>query len=237
MSFDLDPVELLTCALTAVLVAIPIAFPLAAAAIAGPRRIWNGAGLAMGIGLLLGVLLAGVGVVANPPVPLEATTMALQLLGLLGALVAAVLVVVLAEGNRTAAALGITACGLIGLSEPVQTLPAMFGLSTSVLVVLAAVVIEAVALVVIVGALVAVAGRARAFRIGIAAASAVSALLLGLGLVAQVLREGAGVDAPVVPLSILLIAVLAALVLGSLAGGVVESVRARRRRPAHTAAG
>lgn len=237
MSFDLDPVELLTCALTAVMLAIPIAFPLAAAAIVGPRRTWNGAGLAMGMGLLLGVLLAGVGVVVNPPVPLEAITTAVQLLGLLGALAAAVLVVALAEGNRTAAALGITACGLIGLSEPVQTLPAMFGLSTSVLVVLAAVVIEAVALVVIVGALVAVGGRARVFQIGIAAAGAVSALLLGLGLVARVLRERADVFVPAVPLSILLASVLAALVLGSLVGGVVETVRARRRPPAHTAAG
>src|SRR5699024_9923965 len=61
MSFDLVPAELLAASLTAVLISIPFAFVLAGAAIAGPRRSWNRAGLAMGIGLLVGVLLAAAG--------------------------------------------------------------------------------------------------------------------------------------------------------------------------------
>ncbi|MGP9537286.1 hypothetical protein ACT3SP_04705 [Brachybacterium sp. AOP43-C2-M15] len=236
MSFDLEPTELLACALTAVMLAIPIAFPLAAAAIAGPRRTWNSAGLAMGIGLLLGVVLAGAGAVALPREAVATPSSLALLLGLVGAIVSAVLVVALEDGTRLTAAIGIVACALIGFGEPGQALPALFGLSTSLLVVLAAVVIEAVALVVIVGALVAAAGRARALQIGIAVAGAVAAVLMGLGILFRVLHETAGVAAPHVSLGVLLVSVLVALALGSITGGVLETVRARRRAPAATTA-
>ena len=93
MSFDLDPLELLVAALTALLLALSIAFPLAAAAIVGPRRDWNRAGLAMGLGLLLGVIGAGAVVVTGADgAPATASLLGL-LLGLACAFVAAVLVV------------------------------------------------------------------------------------------------------------------------------------------------
>jgi hypothetical protein len=213
MSLDLDPAELLVAALTAVLLALALAFPLAAAAIAGPRPSWNRAGLAMGLGLLAGVVLAGIGAVA----------------GAGGLLTGVATAVVLEDGTAWAAAIGAAACALIGLGEPLQALPMLFGMSSSLLVVLAGAVLEAVALVVIVGALVAVAARVRALQIGIAVAGAVGALLVGVGTLLDLAHGLLDRHVPGIPLTATLIAVLVALAVGGIGGAVLETVRARRR--------
>ncbi|MDN5821989.1 MAG: hypothetical protein L0H39_10920 [Brachybacterium sp.] len=188
MSFDLVPAELLASALTAVLLSIPIAFVLAGAAISGPRRTWNRAGLAMGIGLLIGVLLAAATLFALPLGPTSALLDIGMLLGLACAIVAAVLVIIQDDGTTVSTVLGVAACVLIGLAVPADAMRAILDLSSSLLVLIAAMVIEAVALVAIVGFLVAGAGRVRALQIGVAAAGIVSAVLLGEGVLAIVLR-------------------------------------------------
>lgn len=232
MIFDLDPLELVACALTAVMLAIPLSFALAAGAVTGPHRTWNSAGLAMGLGLLIGVGLTAAGVLAGPFGTLSALTGVAMLLGLAGAIGAAVLVVVLDEGTMLSAAVGIIACLLIGLGAPGQALPAMLAISSSQLVVIAAVVMEAVALVVLVGVLVAAAGRVRALQFGVAAAGVVAALVVGFGVLTQLTRQAADAPAAAGPNTGALIAVLVALGIGSVAGGVLESMRARRRTAA-----
>src|SRR5699024_12668520 len=79
LSFDLVPAALLASALPAVLISIPLSFVLAGAAIAGPRASWNRAGLAMGTGLLIGVLMAA----ASLFVPFPGAVPALLGLGML----------------------------------------------------------------------------------------------------------------------------------------------------------
>ncbi|WP_114853174.1 hypothetical protein [Brachybacterium sp. YJGR34] len=226
MSFDLEPVELLACALTAVMLAIPVAFPLAAGVIAAPRRSWSAPGLATGLGLLLGVVLAAAGYLAVGPGTVATFSAVAMLLGLLGALGAAVLVIVQSEGSTLSTAVGVVSCALIGLAEPGLTLPAMLGLSRSVLVVLSAVVIEAVTIAVLVAFLVAAGGRVRALQIGVAVAGFVTAVLLGVGVLA---RAAASADPPSASQPALLITVLVALALGSIVGGVLEVMRERRR--------
>jgi hypothetical protein len=224
MSFDLDPLELLVAALTALLLALSLAFPLTAAAIVGPRKDWNRAGLAMGLGLLLGVIGAGAVVVTGTDgAPALASLLAL-LLGLACAFVAAVLVVALEEDTGWAAAIGVVGCLLIGLAAPLQAVPVLEALSSSMLPVLAGTVLEAVALVLVVGFLVAGSARARALQIGIAFAGAAGAILVGAGAIGPAAAAAAGLTPRTT-----LIAVLVALVIGGLVGGVLETVRARRR--------
>lgn len=217
MSFDLVPAELLASALTAVTLSIPLSFILAAAAIAGPRHTWNWAGLGMGMGLLLGVCLAAAGAIAGIGSAFLSIAGIALLLGLLCAILAGVLVILLEDGATFSAVVGILACTLIGLGTPGEALPAYFGLSSSLLVVVAGVVIEAVALVAIVGFLVAAAGRVRALQIGVAVAGIVAAVILILGSLTEV------------PMLGILITVLVALVVGSISGGVRETLRVRRQ--------
>ena len=224
MSFDLDPLELLVATLTAVLLALSLSFPLAAAAIVGPRRDWSRAGLALGLGLLLGVIGAGAVVVTEADGASGAASLLALLLGLVCAFVAAVLVVALEDDTGWAAGIGVLACLLIGLSAPLQAVPALEALSSSMLPVLAGTVLEAVALVLVVGFLVAGSARARALQIGIAFAGAAGAVLVGTGAVGGAAAEAAGLT----PRTTLL-AVLVALVVGSLVGGVLEMIRSRRR--------
>lgn len=226
MSFALEPLELVACSLAAIMLAIPLCFPVAAGAIAGPRRTWNWAGLAMGLALLVGILVA-VGVVVAGLQALVAVAAVGMLAGLLCAIVAAVLVIVMDDGNVLAASIGTVACVLIGLGLPVDTVPAMLGISSSPLVVLASTVIGAVALVVITGFLVSAAGRARALQIGVAVAAVVAAVLTGSGVFLHLVEQV--VDTPAMRLSMTttLISVLVALVVGSIGGGVLEAVRAR----------
>ena len=229
MSFDLVPAELLASALTAVLLSIPLSFVLAGAAISGPRRTWNRAGLAMGIGLLIGVLLASARLFL---LPAGASTTLLDLgmlLGLLCAIGAAVLVIVQEDATLVSTVLGIVACVLVALAVPADALRAVLGLSSSPLVLIAAMVIEAVALVAVVGFLVAGAGRVRALQIGVAAAGIVAAVLIAVGVLGTLFHDLAGVDMPQPPLTAVLITALVALVIGSVAGGVLEMMRGRKQ--------
>ena len=146
------------------------------------------------------------------------------LLGLACAFVAAVLVVALEDDTGWAAAIGVVGCLLIGLAAPLQAVPVLEALSSSMLPVLAGTVLEAVALVLVVAFLVAGSARARALQIGISFAGAAGAVLVGAGAVGP----GAAAAAGLTPRTTL-IAVLVALVIGSLVGGVLETVRARRR--------
>src|SRR5699024_1740234 len=228
MSFDLVPAELLASALTAVLISIPLSFVLAGAAIAGPRPSWNRAGLAMGIGLLIGVLMAAAGLFAPFPGAVPALLGLGMLLGLVLAVGAAVLVIAHEDGTFLSAVLGIAACVLVALAVPAHATRAVLDLSSSPLVLIAAMVIEAVALVAIVGFLVAGAGRVRALQIGVGAAGIVSAVLIGVGALAALVHDLAGTDLPSLPLRAVLIVSLSALVIGSVVGGVLETVRGRR---------
>jgi hypothetical protein len=223
MAFDIDPLVLLASALTALTLAVPLAFALAAGVIAAPRRSWSTAGLAMGVGLLIGVLLAATGIFVLSG-DLAGLIAALAMLpGLALVIVAAVLVILRRAGTRLGLALGAIGCVLIGLSEPTQTLPVMFGLGTSILMVLTAVVIEAVALVVFAGVLVAAAARLEALRVGIAAAGIIAALLTGIGTLSLLARSLIGLQLPAVPLMVTLVGTLIALVAGSIAGMVLDS--------------
>lgn len=105
---------------------------------------------------------------------------------------------------------------------------AMLGISSSTLVVLSSIVIGAVALVAIVGFLVAVAGRVRALQIGVAVAAIVGGLISVFGMVTYLLNEVAGADLPQIPLTATLITVLVALVIGSVVGAVLELMTSRR---------
>lgn len=229
MTFDLVPAELLASALTAVLLSIPLSFVFAGAAISGPRRTWNRAGLGMGLGLLIGVLLAAVGLFVPLPGTIAVLLDLAMLLGLVCAIAGAVLVMVQSDGTTLSAVLGIVACVLVALAVPAEALRAVLDLSTSPLVLIAAMVIEAVALAAIVGFLVAGAGRVRALQIGVAAAGIVSAVLLGVGALAALLHDAAGVGMPQPPLNAVLITALVALVIGSVVGGVLDALRGRRQ--------
>lgn len=234
MSFDLDPSELLNGALTAVLFALPVAFVVAAAVTSGPRDLWNRSGLALGIGLIAGLLLAVARAFAGPFPLVTALTGAGMVLGLLCAAAAAIAVVVLGEGRTWTAALGTAACLLIGIGEPGRILAPMLVLTDSILVVLASLIVEGMALAALVGFLMAATGQARALQTGLAVAGAVAALLLtadvSLGLLEQALSRTVG-DIPDLPI---LITILIALVIGGILGGIREYRRVdRARRPEH----
>ncbi|MGP5089981.1 hypothetical protein [Brachybacterium tyrofermentans] len=228
MSLDLDPLELLAVALTAARLALPNAFPLAMAAIAAPRRLWNGAGLALGLGILFGVIAA----IAGHFLHLHGTALVVSslghLLGLSLAVVASVVIVIRSDGSWVTALIGILACAVIGLGEPSQALPALFGLSHSVIVVGAGIVIEAVVIVVVVGALVAAAGRVRALQIGIAAAGAVAAVMIGISVTLHLLRGRIELEAGGVPIVTQLVVIVVVLVIGTVGGAVLERFSGRR---------
>ena len=217
MSFDLVPAELLAAALSAVLMSVAVAFPLAAGIIAGPRRSWSGAGLAMGTGLLAGVVLTAAAAIAGLETLQTLATIGL-VLGLACAIGAAVLVILVEDGNTLATTVGVIACVLIGIGQPGRTLPAMQELSSSILVVIASVVIGAVALVAITGFLVAAAGRVRALQLGVAVAAILAAVLIAIGMLL-----------PEPPVLGTLITVLIVLALGSVGGGVLETMKARQQ--------
>src|SRR5699024_5352150 len=132
------------------------------------------------------------------------------------------------DGTFLSAVLGIAACALIGLAVPADATRAVQGLSSSPLVLIAAMVIEAVALVAIVGFLVAGAGRARALQIVVGAAGLGSAVRIAAGALAVLVQDLAGAVLPSAPLRAVLVVWLIARVLGGVVGGVLETVRGRR---------
>ena len=231
MTWDLVPLELLAATLTAALLAIPIAVLLSAALLAVPETSRSRAGLALGASLLLGVILAGARLFVDlgGAVPVLAT-LAL-VLGILAAIGAAVLLVLRPAGSRWATALAVTACVLLGLAEPSELLPVTLALSPSVLVALAAIIVEAVAIVAVVAAFVALGSRVRALQIGVATAAAAAGVVTLIGLLILALRGAGGADLPGIPLDATLIVLLVALILGSIAGAVVPVVLRSRRQP------
>src|SRR5699024_4156817 len=66
MTAVFEPAELLTAALSALFLAVPLAVVVAAGVLAVPRRMVSAPGLGIGIGLLAGVVLAAVSIVAGP---------------------------------------------------------------------------------------------------------------------------------------------------------------------------
>src|SRR5699024_1214910 len=112
------PAELLVGALSAVLLAVPLSLVLAGAAISGPRRTWNQAGLAIGVGLLVGVLLAAARLFVLSADSLTVLLHLGMLLGLACAVAAAVLVVIRDDGTVLSTVLGIVACVLVTLAVP-----------------------------------------------------------------------------------------------------------------------
>lgn len=228
MSLDVVPLELLAVALAAVMLSIPLAFVFAGAAISGPRRTWNQAGLGMGVGLLIGVLLAAAQLFALPTGALDVLLNLAMLLGLLAAVVAAVLVIVQDDGTTLSAALAIGACALVALAVPMEAMTMGLGISSSPLVLIAGMVVEAVALAAIVGFLVAGAGRVRALQVGVAAAGIVAALLLAVGVLRTLFDAAAGIGTGHLPLTVVTILALVALVVGSVVGGVLHTLRDRR---------
>ena len=213
MSFDVVPLELLAVTLIAVLTALPVSVPLAAGATAGPQERWNAAGLALGGGLLLGVLGAIVLLLAGGFALASLLARLAQVPGLLLLLAATVLSLLRVPQPTLPRVLGLIGCLLVGLGEPLQVLPALGGISNSALVLIVGVVAEAVAVVVIVGLLVAVASRAESFVGGLAVGGAVGALVL---LIALLLPHGIGVIVQVV-----------LIVLGIVAGVVLSAIRSR----------
>lgn len=215
MTAAFEPVELIAAALSAMLLAVTIAFPVAAGLLAAPRRMVSAPGLGIGIGLLIGTLLAGASLVMGPGDLWSGAAVLLMALGLLCAMAASVLILLRREPALLEAVLGTVACALIGLGEPSQTLPVMFALSPSALVVVTALVIEAVAIVAIAAVLALLGGRLPALRFGVAAGALVVGVLALWGLFG-----------PAVPVEAMLIVMGVALVAGTVVGAVLGPRRA-----------
>src|SRR5699024_3269814 len=139
--------------------------------------------------------------------------------------------VVRREPARPEVVLGTVGCALIGLGEPGQALPVLFGLSSSVLVVVTALVMEAVVIAALGGALAGLGGRVRAVRWGVAVAALVAGVLMLWGLLAAGLERLLSTTVPAVPMLPMIIVVGAALVAGTVAAVVLET-RSAPRGPA-----
>lgn len=234
VSFDVNPTELVAVALACVLIAVPTSLVLVGAVAATPRPAWNRAGLAVGLGLLLGVILALTSVFIGSDGMIATIGQIAMILGLLCVIAAGVFAVLTAldrGGEQLGMILAITGGGLVALGEPVQNIPLFFEMSSSVLVAIAGVIIELVAIAAIVGALAGIASRAAAVRLGLAITGAVTALVLLLSTLVA-LGDGDGFENQT-----LLILAIVALVIGSIAGGVLETLRMRRARVAATPEG
>ena len=215
MTAAFEPVELIAAALSAMLLAVTIALPVAAGALAAPRRMVNAPGLGIGVGLLIGTLLAGASIVMGPGALLPGAGALLLAVGLLCAMAASVLILLRREPTLIEAVLGTVGCVLIGLGEPSQTVPTRFAISSAALGVVTARVVVAVAIVAIAAVLALLGGRLPALRFGVAAGALVAGVLALWGLFA-----------PAAPLEAILIVMGVALVAGTIVGAVLG-----RRRP------
>ncbi|WP_246957848.1 hypothetical protein [Brachybacterium sp. Marseille-Q7125] len=234
MSFDVNPTELVAVALACVLIAVPTSLVLVGAVAATPRPSWNRAGLAVGLGLLLGVILALTSVFIGSDGTIATIGQIAMILGLLCVIAAGVFAVLTAldrGGEQLGMILAITGGGLVALGEPVQNIPLFLAMSSSVLVVIAGVIIELVAIAAIVGALAGITSRVPAVRLGLSLAGAITALFLLIS-VLILLGGGSGIG-----VSTMIVIGLVALAIGSIAGGVLETLRVRRNRQGadHTA--
>lgn len=226
MTAAFEPVELIVAALSAMLLAVAIALPVAAGVLAVPRRMVSAPGLGIGIGLLIGTLLAGAGIVTDPGGLLPGVAVLLLAAGLLCAMAASVLMLLRREPTLTDAVLGTAGCVLIGLGEPSRTLPAMFAISPSALVVGAALVAEAVVIVALVAVLSVLGDRVPALRVGVAAGGLVAGALTLWGLLALGVGQLFDASVPAMPLEATLIMAGVALVAGTVLGAVLLRPRA-----------
>lgn len=222
MTAVLEPADLLAAALSALLLAVPVAVAVAAGVLAAPRRMLSTPGLGLGIGLLVGVVLAVVTVVAGPVGRIGTLTSVASVLGLLCVMAAGVLIVLRREPALVGAAVGTAGCALIGLGEPGRALPVVFGVSASVLVVVTALVVEAVVIVALAAALAVLGGRLVAVRFGVAVAGLVAGLLMLWAMIARGSGQLLEAGLPAIPMLPMIIVVGAALVLGIIAGGMLE---------------
>src|SRR5699024_1736548 len=188
------------------------------------KRDWSSDVCSSDLGLLVGVLLAAAGLFVPFPGAVAVLLNLGMLLGLVFAVGAAVLVIVHEEGTFLSAVLGVAACVLVALAVPAAAVRAVRGLSSSLLVLLAALVVQAGAVAAIVGVLGSGGAPWRALRRGVAAAGMVSAVLIAVAALALLFEDLAGVSPPQPPPSAVLITALVALVLGSVAGGVLDTV-------------
>lgn len=218
MTAAFEPVELIAAAFSAMLLAVTIALPVAAGVLAVPRRMVSAPGLGIGIGLLIGTLLAGAGIVGGPGGFLPGAAALLLAAGLLCAMTASVLMLLRREPTLTDAVLGTAGCALIGLGEPSRTMPAMFAISPSALVVGAALVVEAVVIVALVAVFSVLGGRVPALRVGVAVGALAAGALTLWGLLALGAARLLDARVPAVPLEATLIVVGVALVAGTIVG-------------------
>src|SRR5699024_8956888 len=106
MTAHFDHAELLTAAMSSLFLAVPFPVVVAAGVLAVPRRMVSAPGLGIGIGLLAGVVLAAVSIVAGPLGLLRTGVSLASVLGLLCVMAAAVLIVVRREPARPEVVLG-----------------------------------------------------------------------------------------------------------------------------------
>lgn len=225
MPAEPSALELIAVVLTAVLRSVPLAVLLAACVIAmppraaGSRASQRSAVVIIGVSLLVGILMAGAAIVVLPFATRGLISSVGITLGLLGAMVAAVLVIAnRPDGSMPSAALGLVGGVLIGLSEPGQTLPALFGLSQAVPVVLTAMVIEAVLLIAFTVVLTALSRRVGGLRLGVAVGGLTAGLLILVGAGSLLVHEIVHLQLPTPPMLVTLIAVAVAVVIGTVVG-------------------
>lgn len=221
MTAAFEPSELIAAALSALFFAVPIAVAVAAGVLAVPRRRVSAPGLGLGIGLLAGMVLAIVGIAVGPSPLLQGGTALLLALGLLCVMAAAVLILLRREPALADAVVGTVGCVLIGLGEPSQLLPAMFAMSSSALVAVAALVIEAVVIVGLSAVLALLGARLAAVRLGVAVAALAAGVMVLWGVVASGAGQLIDVRLPTVPLLAMLIIVGVAFVVGTIVGAVL----------------
>ncbi|MFW6600033.1 hypothetical protein ACQBAU_13070 [Propionibacteriaceae bacterium Y2011] len=219
-------VELLAALLTVVALGIPLSLPVAVGVLVTPRQQRRTAGPVIGgaflVGLLLAVVVGLVGL-ARLPTAVEVGSALALVGGLVCTGIAAVLVLTRRAdpgpaGPSGGAVLGVVGAALIGLAEPLQTLPAMFGLTRSAVVVFVAVVCEVVVILGLAGLLVMISRRFPGVRIGAAVGALAAGLLTVPGVLSLGLHDVLGVHLPGVPILLVLVGAVVAFVGGTLVG-------------------
>lgn len=234
MSADPSAMELIAVLLTAVLLALPLALPLVACVIAAPPRAGAGRArqrttiVAIGASLLVGILVAAASTVVLSFAMRGLASAVGIILGLLGAMVAAVLAASRPAGSAHGTALGLVGGVLIGLSEPGQALPALFGLTQSPPVVFTAVVLEAVLLIALTVVLAIGTRRVAGLRLGVVVGALAAGILLLVGAASMLVHEIGHIHLPAPPVLVTLAVVAVAVVVGTVVGSARDRGPARR---------
>lgn len=234
MSADPSAMELIAVLLTAALLALPLALPLVACVIAAPPRAaasWarqRTTVVGIGVSLVVGILMAAASTVVLPFATSGLVSSVGIILGLLGAMVAAVLVASRPEGSAQGAVLGLVGGVLIGLSEPGQALPALFGLTQSPPVVFTAVVLESVLLIALTLVLAIGSRRVAGLRLGIIVGALAAGFLTLVGTTSLLVHEIAHIQLPSPPMLVTLVVVVVAVAVGTVVGSARDRGPARR---------